>query len=245
VRLARSKLSNRKITVHILDDIHDSIQKYMLMLVTTNLLVALLSWIAFRWIGLENAGAWAGAAGLLHIVPDLGPGITAVTTGIAAFMQFNSFAMALLVAGTSLAIATLIGTSVATWMTGRIAHMNPAAVSFHYCFGAGYEANGECCSAFPSSLSLRCRSMWSSCIRWRSCWGSDSCGDERATMARWRMDSLAKQTDPPPATSREVTAAMAARYSGDAYLYSPSDRVRTTHLATPSPLSTALTASHL
>jgi predicted PurR-regulated permease PerM len=128
VRLTGSQLSKRRITVHILNDINNSIQKYMLMLVTMNLLVALLSWVALRWIGLENAGAWAAAAGLLHIVPYLGPGITAIATGMAAFMQFKSFAMALLVAGASLAIATLVGTLVTTWMTGRIARMNPAAV---------------------------------------------------------------------------------------------------------------------
>jgi len=128
VRLTGPSLSKRKITVHILDDINGSIQKYMFMLLTTNLLVALLSWIAFGWIGLENARAWAAAAGLLHIVPYLGPGITAAATGMAAFMQFESFAMALLVAGASLAIATVVGTFVTTWMTGRIANMNSAAV---------------------------------------------------------------------------------------------------------------------
>ena len=100
----------------------------MLMLLTTNLLVGLLTWIAFRWIGLENAGAWAAAAGLLHLVPYLGPGVTAVATGMAAFMQFESFPMALLVTGASLGIATVVGTFVTTWMTGRIAKMNSAAV---------------------------------------------------------------------------------------------------------------------
>jgi predicted PurR-regulated permease PerM len=128
VRLTGPSLSKKKITVHILDDINGSIQKYMFMLLTTNLLVALLSWIAFHWIGLENAGAWAAAAGLLHIVPYLGPAVTAIATGMAAFMQFESFAMALLVAGASLAIATVVGTFVTTWMTGRIANMNSAAV---------------------------------------------------------------------------------------------------------------------
>jgi predicted PurR-regulated permease PerM len=128
VRLTGPSLSRRKITVHILDDINGSIQKYMFMLLATNLLVALLTWIAFRWIGLENAGAWAAAAGLLHIVPYLGPGITAAATGMAAFMQFDSFAMALLVGGASMAIATVVGTFVTTWMTGRIANMNSAAV---------------------------------------------------------------------------------------------------------------------
>jgi predicted PurR-regulated permease PerM len=128
VRLAGASLLARKITVDILDDINSSIQKYMFMLLTTNLLVALLSWIAFRWIGLENAGAWSATAGLLHIVPYLGPCATAVATGMAAFMQFGSFAMALAAAGASLAIATVVGTFVTTWMTGRIANLNPAAV---------------------------------------------------------------------------------------------------------------------
>jgi predicted PurR-regulated permease PerM len=128
VRLSGPSLSKRKIAVRILDDINVSIQRYMLMLLTTNLLVALLSWIAFRWIGLENAGAWAAAAGLLHIVPYLGPGVTAIAAGMAAFMQFQSIPMALLVGGASLGIATVVGTLVTTWMTGRIAHMNSAAV---------------------------------------------------------------------------------------------------------------------
>ena len=128
VRLAGPSLSRRKITVRILDDINGSIQKYMVMLLATNVLVGLLSWIAFRWIGLENAGAWAVAAGLLHIVPYIGPAITAGATAMAAFMQFDSFTTAFLVSGASLTIATFVGTFVMTWMTGRIARMNPAAV---------------------------------------------------------------------------------------------------------------------
>jgi predicted PurR-regulated permease PerM len=128
VRLTGPSLSNKKITVQILDDINNSIQQYLFMLLVTNVLVGLLVWAAFAWIGLENAGAWAVAAGFLHVVPYLGPGVTAAATGMAAFMQFDSFAMALLVSGVSLAIATVVGTFVTTWMTGRIARMNAAAV---------------------------------------------------------------------------------------------------------------------
>ncbi|MNC96168.1 AI-2 transport protein TqsA [compost metagenome] len=43
-------------------------------------------------------------------------------------MQFDSFPMALLVAGATMAIATVVGTFVTTWMTGRIARMNAAAI---------------------------------------------------------------------------------------------------------------------
>jgi len=114
--------------VQILDDINHSIQRYMFMLLITNVFVALLAWMAFRWIGLDNAGAWAVAAGLLHIIPYLGPGLTAAATGMVAFIQFGSFATALLVSGASLVIAIFVGTFVTTWMTGRIARMNSAAV---------------------------------------------------------------------------------------------------------------------
>lgn len=128
VRLTGPSLARKKITVHILDDINKSIQHYMFMLLITNMLVALLAWLTFRWIGLENAGAWAVAAGLLHLIPYFGPAVTATATGMAAFLQFGELPKVLLVAGMSLAIATTVGTFVTTWMTGRIAKMNTAAV---------------------------------------------------------------------------------------------------------------------
>ena len=136
VRLTGPSLSNKKITVQILDDINASIQKYMFMLLITNAMVALLCWIAFHWIGLENAGAWAVTAGLLHIVPYLGPTITAVAVGTAAFIQFDALSPVLLVAGASLVIATFVGMFVTTWMTGRIARMNTAAVFIALLFGS-------------------------------------------------------------------------------------------------------------
>lgn len=136
VRLTGPSLSRKKITVKILNDINGSIQKYLFMMLVTNLLLGLLTWIAFHWIGLENAGAWAVAAGLLHVIPYVGSILTAVATGMAAFMQFDSFSMALLVSGVSLVIATAIGTFVTTWITGRIAKMNAAAVFISLLFWA-------------------------------------------------------------------------------------------------------------
>ncbi|MDP1982993.1 MAG: AI-2E family transporter [Sulfuritalea sp.] len=128
VRVTGPSLSRRKITVRILDDINDSIQRYMLMLLATNVLVGMLTWLALRWIGLENAGAWAVAAGLLHVIPYLGPMVTAAAMGMAAFMQFDELSQALLVAGASTVIAGAVGFFGVTWMTGRIAKMNTAAV---------------------------------------------------------------------------------------------------------------------
>ncbi|GAA4011380.1 hypothetical protein GCM10022212_00500 [Actimicrobium antarcticum] len=128
VKLTGPSISSKKITIHILNDINSSIQKYMSMLLVTNSLLAFLMWIAFRAIGLENAGAWAVAAGLLHVIPYFGPLLITVATGLMAFLQFGTLPSVFLVAGASLGISTLVGTLVTTWMTGRIARMNAAAV---------------------------------------------------------------------------------------------------------------------
>jgi len=128
VKLTGPSLTRKKVTVHILDDINTTVQNYMFMLLVTNILLALLMWVALRAIGLENAGAWAIFAGVTHIMPYFGPLLITTATGLVAFLQFESLRMVILVAGASMGIATLVGMVVATWMTGKIAKMNPAAV---------------------------------------------------------------------------------------------------------------------
>jgi predicted PurR-regulated permease PerM len=128
VKLTGPSLTRKKVTVHILEDINTSIQNYMFMLLVTNSLLALLMWGVLRMIGLENPGAWAIFAGVAHVMPYFGPLLITLATGLVAFMQFESLRMVILVAGASLAIATLVGMVVTTWMTGKIAKMNPAAV---------------------------------------------------------------------------------------------------------------------
>ena len=128
VRLTGPTLSRRKITVRTIDEVNASIQSYLLMLLSTNMLVGVLSWIALSWIGVENAGAWSVAAGLLHLVPYFGSMVVAGAVGMAAYMQFDALSPALLCAGVSLAIATLVGTLITTWLAGRFSRMNTPAV---------------------------------------------------------------------------------------------------------------------
>jgi predicted PurR-regulated permease PerM len=128
VKLAGPSLTRKKVTLQILDDINSSIQGYMFMLLVTNVLLALMMWLALHFIGLENAGAWAIVAGLLHLMPYFGPLLIVCALSVVAYLQAESLQMVLLVALAASAIATLVGTFIATWMTGRIARMNATAV---------------------------------------------------------------------------------------------------------------------
>jgi AI-2E family transporter len=191
VRLTGLSLSKRKITVHILDDINGSIQKYMFMLLTTNLLVALLAWIAFHWIGLDNAAAWAAAAGLLHIAPYLGPAVTAAANGNGCLhairIVFNGAAGCRRVAGDR-----YHRRHVRDHLDDRTNRQHEFSGSVHFpaVLGLAVGGCGGCCSAFPSSSSSRsCRSMWSSCTRWPNCWRIDSFGGD---LARWRGSQVAR-----------------------------------------------------
>lgn len=128
VKMAGNTLSQKKISVHMLDQINNSIHMYMAMMLVTNVALGVLSWLAFRMLGLENAATWAVVAGALHIIPYFGPLMTAVGTGVAALMQFGELGPALAISMSSVAIALLIGVLVTTWMSGRIARMNAVAV---------------------------------------------------------------------------------------------------------------------
>jgi predicted PurR-regulated permease PerM len=62
--------------------------------------------------------------------------VAASAIGMAAFMQFEALSPTLMVVGACVLIATLVGTFVTTWMAGRIARMNTAAVFVSLLFWA-------------------------------------------------------------------------------------------------------------
>ena len=128
VKITGPTLSNKKITLEVLDEINNQIQRYMLIQVFTSMLVGIASWLAFLWIGLEHAAIWGIAAGVFNSVPYVGPVV--VTGGIAlvGLLQFGTIEMALLVAGMSLIITSIEGYLLTPWLTGRAGRMNAVVV---------------------------------------------------------------------------------------------------------------------
>ena len=120
--------SHRKETVHILEEIDVQIQRYLLVTLVSNTLIGVCTWLAFQALGMEHAGVWGFAAGVLHFMPYLGPALIALASGVAAFMQFGSPLNALAVAGASLLVAGLIGMVFMTWLQSHFAHMNAAVL---------------------------------------------------------------------------------------------------------------------
>ena len=128
VKISGPTMTNKKITLQVLDDINDQIQRYMLVQVFTSVLVGVATWLAFLWIGVEQAAIWGVAAGIFNTIPYLGPVLVSGGSALVAFLQFGTFEMALLVGGVSLTITSLEGYLLTPWLTGRASRMNAVVV---------------------------------------------------------------------------------------------------------------------
>jgi predicted PurR-regulated permease PerM len=128
VHMAGPTLSARRITVEILDEIDTQVQRYLLVMLVTNALVALTIWGLLALIGMQRAALWGGIAGVLHFIPYVGTAVTTAAIGIVAFLQFGALGPAALVAAAVFAVSSAIGMGLVSWLQGRASHMNPVAV---------------------------------------------------------------------------------------------------------------------
>ena len=128
VGLVGPSLSRKKDAVRILDEIDVQIQRYLLATLVSNTLIAVGTWLAFEALGMERAGVWGVAAGVLHFIPYLGPVLIALASGMAGFLQFGSLLGALAVAGASLVVAGAVGFLFTTWLQSRFAGVNAAVL---------------------------------------------------------------------------------------------------------------------
>jgi predicted PurR-regulated permease PerM len=128
IKITGPSLEKKKITVHVLDDITQNIERYLLVQILTSALVGVATGLAFWYIGLDNAAVWGIVAAVTNLMPYIGSVIVMAAAGLVAFVQFNTIEMAVLVAGTSLVIHTLVGNLLVPWLTSRTSRMNPVAV---------------------------------------------------------------------------------------------------------------------
>jgi predicted PurR-regulated permease PerM len=105
VQLVGPSLTRKKEAVRILEEIDVQVQRYLLSMLVSNTLVGVATWGAFQALGLQHAGVWGVAAGILHFILN-----------------------ALTVAGASLVVAAAVGFGFTTWLQSRFAGVNAAVL---------------------------------------------------------------------------------------------------------------------
>jgi predicted PurR-regulated permease PerM len=135
VKLSGERLSQKKVTVQMIDEITAQIGRFVFYQFWSGLLVGIVTWLSFAWIGVRYAALWGVAAGVLNCIPYFGPTIIMVASAAAAVLQFKSASMVGLVAATSVVVTSLEGFLLAPIALGRAASANSVAVFVAVMFG--------------------------------------------------------------------------------------------------------------
>jgi len=128
VKIIGTTLSEKKVTVQILQEIDRQISMFLLVQVFTSSLVAIATWLAFTALGVEQAAVWGLLAGIFNSIPYFGPVLVTGGTSIVAYLQFGDLKMAAIVGGVALLITSLEGFLLTPWLTSRAARMNAVAI---------------------------------------------------------------------------------------------------------------------
>ena len=121
-------LSDKKVTLHILEEIDRQIERFLLARVVISVIVGVAVWVALRLLGLEEAVVWGVISAVLFAIPFAGPAVVVLGAAVAGFVQFGSVAMAAAVGGVCIAIGALEGYVLTPWLMSRVGSMNAVAV---------------------------------------------------------------------------------------------------------------------
>jgi predicted PurR-regulated permease PerM len=128
VKIVGSTLSEKRLTVEILNDIDAHIGRYLIARALVSAIVGVATWGAFWWLGMPEPGVWGLGAGLLNVIPYIGPIAVAAGAALVGFLHFGDGTHALIAGAAASAIATLEGFVITPLMMGRAGRMNGAAV---------------------------------------------------------------------------------------------------------------------
>lgn len=122
---AGTRLGPRDISA-LLHDLDHQIQGYMVVMVVSNILVGVATWLGFRVFGMTHPEIWGFCAGVLHFIPYLGTAAVAASAAALAYLKFGSLAYALGITCAFLAWSGIVGMGFMTWAQGRYARINSA-----------------------------------------------------------------------------------------------------------------------
>jgi predicted PurR-regulated permease PerM len=122
------RLSSKKITVQILNDIAWQIERFLMVQIATSVVVGLVTGLSLWWVGVHHPGIWGVAAGIFNVVPYFGPLIVAGGLGVVGYLQFGTIEAGLGVAALAMLITSVEGYWLTPWLMKRVAQMNSIAI---------------------------------------------------------------------------------------------------------------------
>lgn len=128
VRISGPSFRRMRQTARMMNEFHHQVRRFLFVMLLGALFVGILTWLTFLLLGVEQSVFWGVIAGVASAIPYLGPFLVMIGTGAAAFIQFESVDMALLVAGVSLIITSIQGYLLTPMLTSRVSSLNEVVI---------------------------------------------------------------------------------------------------------------------
>lgn len=128
VHAAGPDFEDRLLTAEVIRDIDRRIQRYLAARVLISGIVAAATAIAMWALGVREPLVLGVIAGVLNVVPFIGPAIGVAVCASVAFVQFHTVPVTLEAGALATLVAALEGNLVTPWLTGRAGEMNTVAV---------------------------------------------------------------------------------------------------------------------
>lgn len=128
VKLSGPAFHSMRKAARIMNEFHSQVRRFLFVMLLGALFVGFFTWLAFFLLGMEQAVFWGVVAGVASAAPYLGPFLVLVGSGMAAFIQFGSLDMAVIVAGASLLVTSIQGNLLLPMLTSRVSSLNEVAI---------------------------------------------------------------------------------------------------------------------
>lgn len=128
VEISGPDAERRRTMSTIIDDINTQIQRYLLVLLITAVIVGVATWLVLAWLGVEHAPMWGMLAGVFNSIPYFGPVIVAGGLFVVGMVQEGGVTQALQMSGVALVITSLEGWLLTPPLMGKVERMSALAV---------------------------------------------------------------------------------------------------------------------
>jgi predicted PurR-regulated permease PerM len=128
VDLAGPRFDRQIVTIDVIRLIDRQIQRYLVARLAISLIVCGATAAAMWWLGVRQPLVLGAIAGVLNVLPFVGPTVAVAVCAVVAFVQFHSVETTLAAGGAAGIVAVLEGNLITPWLTSRAGELNTPAV---------------------------------------------------------------------------------------------------------------------
>jgi predicted PurR-regulated permease PerM len=126
--LAGPSMRGKRLALGILDDMSGQIRRFLVARALISVIVAVATGVALAALGMNQFVMWGVVAGVLNVIPYVGPIVAIAGITLAGFAQFGTLTQTGIVCGAASVIAFLEGNVLTPRLTGRAGSMNAVAI---------------------------------------------------------------------------------------------------------------------